>query len=170
MANYGGISVAYVSVTSSSLIKHAQPNYRFTYAVHFLSFFLSTQWLNFGLAFINDGDSVVRWRFPLAFQCLPAILLILSVRFLPDSPRYLCQAGRSEEAWEVLKHVRGDQSTPAEVQAEFDEMTEAAKKSGKYNPLEAVSILCGLAKGGRHLAKRAWLCIWLQLMAEWTGT
>jgi MFS family permease len=34
-------------------------------------------WLDFGLAYVDEGKSAVRWRFLLAFQvCLPSPLLI----------------------------------------------------------------------------------------------
>lgn len=45
--------------------------------------------------------SAVRWRFLLAFQCFPALLLLAGIKFLPDSPRYLASVGRFEDAKEV---------------------------------------------------------------------
>jgi hypothetical protein len=39
----------------------------------------------------------------------------------------------------------------------------------KSNPLEAFTILAGLAKGDRHLGRRAWFAVLLQIMTEWTG-
>jgi Sugar (and other) transporter len=56
---------------------------------------------DFGLSFVEDGMSEVRWRFLLAFQCVPAILLLAGIKFLPDSPRYLASVGKFEEAKEV---------------------------------------------------------------------
>lgn len=73
--------------------------------------------LDFGLSFIDEGLSSVRWRFLLAFQTVPAILLVAGVRLLPDSPRYLASAGRHDEARDVLEHLRGGSSP--EVEAEL---------------------------------------------------
>lgn len=56
---------------------------------------------DFGLSFVDNGMSAVRWRFLLAFQCLPALLLLAGIKFLPDSPRYLASVGKFEEAREV---------------------------------------------------------------------
>lgn len=97
--------------------------------------------------------------------------------------------GREEEAYEVLIHVRGGQ-TP-EVEREYAEsaflnnslsaldprrtytlryaVIESTKHMRKSNPLEAVTILAGLAKGDRHLGRRAWFAVLLQIMTEWTG-
>ena len=76
---------------------------------------------DFGLSFVDNGMSAVRWRFLLAFQCFPALLLLAGIKFLPDSPRYLASVGRFEDAKEVLEHVRG--STGPEVEQEFLEVS-----------------------------------------------
>lgn len=126
-------------------------------------------WLSFGLAFIDNGYSDIRWRFLLAFQCIPALLLLGGIKLLPDSPRFLASKGRLQEAKEVLEHIRGNAGVDVEV--EFQEICAMAEHSEPNSPVEFVKILSGF--GGRHyaphLARRAWLCIWLQIMASWTG-
>ena len=55
-------------------------------------------WLDYGTQHIGgtgDGQSQAAWRFPLAFQCFPSLILILATMFLPYSPRWLVQAGKS---------------------------------------------------------------------------
>src|SRR5690349_11513699 len=84
-------------------------------------------WLDFGLSFIDGGYSQIRWRFLLAFQCFPALILIAGVKFLPDSPRYLASVGRFDEAKEVLEHIRGNKGP--EVEKEFAEICAVAEKS-----------------------------------------
>jgi Na+/melibiose symporter-like transporter len=125
-------------------------------------------WLSFGLAFINDGYSDIRWRFLLAFQCIPALLLLLGIKTLPDSPRYLASVGRYDDAREVLTHVRGGY-TP-DVEQEFLEIVAVAKESKPSSPVEFAKILIGRSgKPGAHLGRRAWLCLLLQIMASWSG-
>ena len=130
-------------------------------------------WLDFGLSFVKgadgiEGTSQVRWRFLLAFQCFPAILLAVFVKMLPDSPRYLISVGRKVEALEVLQHIRGSQGP--EVDHEFAEMSDAAKHSKKSSPIEFALILAGKSNSeSPHVGRRAWLCLWLQIMASWTG-
>lgn len=125
-------------------------------------------WLSFGLAFINNGYSDVRWRFLLAFQCFPALLLFAGIKMLPDSPRFLASVGRYDEAREVLEQVRGKYD--ASVETEFLEIVAVAKESKKSSPLQFAKILVGKGgKRGGHLGRRAWLCLWLQIMASWTG-
>ncbi|KAH0392745.1 major facilitator superfamily transporter sugar, partial [Aureobasidium melanogenum] len=107
--------------------------------------------------------------FLLAFQCLPALLLLAGIKFLPDSPRYLASVGRNEEAREVLYSVRGS-SNPEAVEQEFNEIVAMAEDTKPASPIEFIKIMFGLDKSqGAHLGRRAWLCIWLQIMASWTG-
>jgi MFS family permease len=110
-------------------------------------------WLSFGLAFINNGYSDIRWRFLLAFQCIPALLLLLGIKALPDSPRYLASVGRYDDAREVLTHVRGGY-TP-DVEQEFLEIVAVAKESKPSSPVEFAKILIGRSgKPGAHLGRR----------------
>ncbi|PVH98168.1 general substrate transporter [Periconia macrospinosa] len=125
-------------------------------------------WLDFGLSFVDGGYSAVRWRFLLAFQCFPALLLFAGIKMLPDSPRYLASVGRTAEAREVLEHVRG--KFDASVEQEFDQIVAMAEETKPSSPVEFIKIIFGLDKSkGAHLGRRAWLCIWLQIMASWTG-
>lgn len=89
---------------------------------------------------------------------------------LPDSPRYLASVGRTDEAHELLTLLRKDKATPAEIDREYLEIITTAKLSKPSSPLQFAKILFG--KGGEkgtNLGRRAWLCIWLQIMASWTG-
>lgn len=126
-------------------------------------------WLAFGLAFVDNGYSAVRWRFLLAFQCFPALLLLIGIRLLPDSPRFLASAGRYEEAREVLIHVRGNDGP--EVEREYQEICAMAEESEPSSPVTFTKVLFGFPGklSGRHVTRRAWLCIFLQIMASWTG-
>lgn len=125
-------------------------------------------WISFGLAFLDNGYSDIRWRFLLAFQCFPALLLAIGIKMLPESPRFLASVNRTAEAKEVLEKIRGGWSP--EVEREFEEICTMAKGSQPSSGVEFIKILVGLDKGrAPHLTRRAWLCLWLQIMASWTG-
>jgi sugar porter (SP) family MFS transporter len=160
-----GITPVLVSETSSA--SHRGGYLGYVFIANYLGISVA-YWLSFGLAFINNGNSDIRWRFLLAFQCIPAILLLLGIKALPDTPRYLASAGRYDEAREVLTHVRGEY-TP-EVEHEFLEIVAVAKESKPSSPIEFAKILVGRGENpGAHLGRRAWLCLFLQIMASWTG-
>lgn len=124
-------------------------------------------WLDFGFAYIDDGNSVVRWRFLLAFQCFPALLSLAGVELLPDSPRYCVSVGEHEQAKEILEHIRG--GTGSGVEKEFIESCAVAGQAKPSSPIQFMRILMGKATEAPHLGRRAWLCLWLQIMTSWTG-
>ncbi|OJI96482.1 hypothetical protein ASPVEDRAFT_78250 [Aspergillus versicolor CBS 583.65] len=62
--------------------------------------FVVANWLNFGFTYIPDQP--VAWRFPLAFQSILAILTLVIVPFMVESPRWLCLRGRDDDALDVL--------------------------------------------------------------------
>lgn len=127
-------------------------------------------WISFGLAFVNDGYSDVRWRFLLAFQCFPALILAFFIKMLPDSPRYLASVGRNEEVRDLLYRVRGHKASPEEIEREYLEIIAMAQDSKPSSPLQFAKILVGKGgKPGTNLGRRAWLCVFLQIMASWTG-
>ncbi|OQD75725.1 hypothetical protein PENDEC_c006G04528 [Penicillium decumbens] len=127
-------------------------------------------WLSFGLSFTTEsvGPSF-RWRFCLAFQCLPAIILACAIWLLPESPRWLIKEGRNEEALEVLHALRGGDSTEA-VQQEYNEIIDVVESERSMAEKgNFLSLFFGTALGKLHLPLRACLAFWLQVMMEWDG-
>jgi MFS family permease len=61
-------------------------------------------WIGFGCYFANASSSFA-WRFPLAFQTVPALMLLAASPWLPFSPRWLLQQDRPEDAHDVLKKL-----------------------------------------------------------------
>ncbi|ANF59105.1 sugar porter family MFS transporter [Halotalea alkalilenta] len=59
------------------------------------------------------------WRWMFALGVVPAVILMLGMLVLPESPRWLLSKGREDEAMSVLQRVR---SSPDKAQAELDEI------------------------------------------------
>lgn len=57
-------------------------------------------WIDLGLSFAEHNP--VSWRFPIAFQILLAIIILIFIPGLPESPRWLVLKGRDDEAVTVL--------------------------------------------------------------------
>lgn len=56
----------------------------------------------------SKGDRllILLGRFPLAFQCIPGLILVAGCLFLPESPRWLCEKDRNDEARLILDRLR----------------------------------------------------------------
>ncbi|KAG6859801.1 hypothetical protein C0995_003815 [Termitomyces sp. Mi166 len=66
-------------------------------------------WITYGTSAGLKG-SQAEWRVPLGIQIVPALPLIAFILFLPESPRWLAEKGRWEEARQSLArlHANGD--------------------------------------------------------------
>ncbi|RMJ14719.1 hypothetical protein CDV36_005610 [Fusarium kuroshium] len=72
-------------------------------------------WFNFGMSFVGGP---IAWRLPIALQALFAVLVIILVFALPESPRWLFNHGREAEAIETLCAVYDMQPTDEFIQSE----------------------------------------------------
>ncbi|OCT46895.1 hypothetical protein CLCR_02563 [Cladophialophora carrionii] len=72
--------------------------------------FLIAQWLGYGC---SHSTSAFSWRFPLAFQLVPALVLVSGTAFLNESPRWLVEKDRLDEARVILAKLRGNQNEEA---------------------------------------------------------
>ncbi|KAG7443247.1 general substrate transporter [Guyanagaster necrorhizus] len=133
-------------------------------------------WLEFGLGFVGDGRSQVRWRFPIAFQILPVIIFMFALFHMPESPRWLVKAGRLEEAQAVLRRLRYvEPDTKGEkdhsvADKEFEAIAEVVELEKKHSKMNSYwNMFWGIGSGDLHIARRVQLSIWLQILQEWVG-
>ncbi|KDQ56003.1 hypothetical protein JAAARDRAFT_133067 [Jaapia argillacea MUCL 33604] len=132
-------------------------------------------WLEFGLGFIGDGTSQIRWRFPIAFQIIPVLAFMFCLWFMPESPRWLIKAGRPDEAKLILSRLRAginrsEDDSKARANAEFEDIVEVVALEKKHSNRNTYwSMFWGKGSGNLHIARRVQLNIWLQIVQEWVG-
>jgi sugar porter (SP) family MFS transporter len=87
-------------------------------------------WIDLGLSFAPGS---VAWRFPLAFQIVFCIIILVFIPFLPESPRWLILKGREAEAREVIAALEDttleDKVVETEVLAIKETVAEMSKGS-----------------------------------------
>lgn len=118
-----------------------------------------------------NQDSSFVWRFPIAFQILPLIVLFGVVWFMPESPRWLVKVGREDEARYILQRLRGTEGEDAvAAEAEFQDivnvrnMEEQTSKGQSY-----FAMFFGIGSGKLHTGRRVQLVVWLQILQEFVG-
>jgi MFS family permease len=83
--------------------------------------FIVSTWVGYGSSKVPDTSSF-SWRFPLAFQCVPCLMIICGIMFFPESPRYLVETDRSDEALRVLHKLHYDGTNEDWINQEFNEI------------------------------------------------
>ncbi|RAO73168.1 uncharacterized protein BHQ10_009180 [Talaromyces amestolkiae] len=76
-------------------------------------------WIDFGLSYV---ESSVQWRFPVAFQILFAILVVIGALMLPESPRWFIMHGKTKEALHVLAQLNDSTEDAEDVLRDFNLM------------------------------------------------
>ncbi|GAM39176.1 hypothetical protein TCE0_034f10505 [Talaromyces pinophilus] len=79
-------------------------------------------WIDYGCSLYTNE---FQWRFPIAFQIVFAIMLIIMCFFLPESPRWLASHGREQEALEIVCLLRDGSSEDENIRAEMAEIKDA---------------------------------------------
>jgi sugar porter (SP) family MFS transporter len=82
---------------------------------------------------LNNLNHAIAWRLMLGFAAIPAVVLFIGVLKLPESPRFLIQVGKLEEAKFVLSCIREDESGIEEEVNEIAEISKQEKESSKVN-------------------------------------
>ncbi|KAK5032811.1 hypothetical protein LTS07_004221 [Exophiala sideris] len=67
-------------------------------------------WIGFGFYFVKARGS--QWRVPLAIQCLFTLALAIGIWFLPESPRWLINQDRHDDALRVLNRLHRNKDDP----------------------------------------------------------
>ncbi|KAJ5469296.1 Sugar transporter STL1 [Penicillium diatomitis] len=84
-------------------------------------------WIDFGAAY---GPPDLAWRFPIAFQVVFGVIIIVGMYLLPDSPRYLIAKGKVEEGEYVLAALAGKEAHDPETQLQKKQVIESIEAAG----------------------------------------
>ncbi|KAK2807988.1 hypothetical protein FQN50_005070 [Emmonsiellopsis sp. PD_5] len=93
-------------------------------------------WIDFGAHY---GPQDLVWRFPIAFQIVFGVFMIVGMFYLPDSPRYLISKDKVAEGEKVLAALAGveidDPSTKIQKNLIIDSLRASGASKAKYSDL-----------------------------------
>ncbi|WPH02755.1 MFS glucose transporter mfs1 [Acrodontium crateriforme] len=88
--------------------------------------FIVSTWIGFGCHHAPDTSSV-QWRFPLAFQIIPSVVLLVGLFWLPETPRWLIENMKDHQALQVLHRLHYNGKNADWIEWQFNEIKSAIK-------------------------------------------
>ncbi|KAF9568983.1 general substrate transporter [Agrocybe pediades] len=85
-------------------------------------------WLDF--AFFWAQSSSVQWRAPVAIQIVFALIMVVAIGYLPESPRWLLKAGRPAEAMAVISALEDKPTSDVGVRQLYEGIRDAVIAEG----------------------------------------
>jgi sugar porter (SP) family MFS transporter len=121
-------------------------------------------WLDYGTSF---SSSSLQWRLPLAFQAVFAVLLVLQIIGLPETPRWLVQHDRSEEAHRVaadIEDIALDDERVVQTIQDIQAVIDEEQRGGPFRFKELFSL------DETQNFRRMLITISLQLCQQFSGS
>ncbi|KAF9007615.1 general substrate transporter [Cyathus striatus] len=111
--------------------------------------FIVANWVGYGCQYINSDTSGAAFGTSGTAKLVPATLLLVGIQFLPNSPRWLLEVGRDEEAREVQ---------------EFQEMYTAIKAEYRTRSTRVSDLWAT-----RPMLRRTLVAVGVQVFGQFTG-
>ncbi|XDG04915.1 hypothetical protein ABKA04_004530 [Annulohypoxylon sp. FPYF3050] len=125
---------------------------------------LIAYWIDYGCTY---GPHAFVWRFPIAFQCVFALVVICLMTQLPESPRWLLTKDRNEEAATVLAALNGERRDDPAVQTQVAVIVDAIRASGHEGGVTSMKDL--FTNGPTQHLRRLLLGASSQMMQQLSG-
>ena len=108
-----------------------------------------------------------QWRFPISFQAFFAICLVLQMLPLPETPRFLIETGRNDEAALVLARLEGtDDVDSEEIKFQRHQIETSIEIESAGGPFRYKELFTG---GKLQNFRRIILCGVVEIMQQFTG-
>jgi MFS family permease len=122
-------------------------------------------WTTYGTN-LHFPKSSWAWRIPTIVQCIIPGFVMCCIMFLPETPRWLLQKDRREEAIAIMAkyHGNGDANHPL-VQLQLQEITEDFAATRTENPWWDLSELVN-TRAARY---RLYMVILMAFFGQWSG-
>jgi sugar porter (SP) family MFS transporter len=112
----GGVAIGIASTLSPLYIAEISParNRGLLVSLNQLAI-VSGILLSYSVNYLLTGAGSANWRWMFASAAIPSVAFFLTLLFIPESPRWLMQKGREQEAEHYLAQIVGSQAAAAEI-------------------------------------------------------
>lgn len=122
--------------------------------------------VNYGISRqITSSTDAAKWRVPFALQILPGTLLLL-ILFENESPRWLVEKFRIDEARKALSRVRARPVDDPAIREELQEIIADFEGKEKLSLTQQLR----LAFSSKQMLYQSSLAVILMFWQQWTGT
>ncbi|KAE8446081.1 hypothetical protein EG329_012589 [Mollisiaceae sp. DMI_Dod_QoI] len=122
-------------------------------------------WAGYGYSHWKTKTGVFEgWRESVALQFIPAVIFIIGLPFLPETPRWLLEKGRTEQAHKSLIYLRAAENHPEGIEEEFAEIRDNIEVNRSIREVAWFELFTN-----RDLFGRLWKGALLQFMAQMCG-
>ncbi|RKY11653.1 MAG: D-xylose transporter XylE [Planctomycetota bacterium] len=148
----GGLGVGAASMTSPMYIAEISPakiRGRMVSVNQFAIIFgmLVVYFINYYIAGLGDEawNTETGWRWMFGSESIPAVLLLVLLFFVPESPRWLTKQSQKSKALQILSKVDGEQYAEEEMQMIEETLShESGSLSQLFNPGMRVVLVIGV--------------------------
>ncbi|KAI1357264.1 general substrate transporter [Xylaria arbuscula] len=91
---------------------------------------LIAYWLDYGASY---GPHAFTWRFPIAFQIVFALAVLILMINMPESPRWLLTKDRVDEAATILAALNGESRSDPRLNTQLSNLRDAVRASGQLD-------------------------------------
>ena len=118
-------------------------------------------YISYGTSFLQGTQA---FRIPWGLQMIPAVILLIGLMFMPESPRWLASKDRWEQSLAVLTlvHGKGNPNSPfvEKEMKEIREMVEFERQNSDVTYLELFK---------PHMINRTHIGVFVQIWSQLTG-
>lgn len=122
--------------------------------------------VNYGVNKSVPSTSAAQWRIPFALQMLPGVLLLIGIMFQNESPRWLVEKNKIDQARRALAHVRAREIDDPAVSQELEEIVTDFNGHEKMPLLAQLKVTFSNGKAFYTFA----MAVMLMFFQQWTGT